>query len=216
MPSLNPKGFQDIPLCELCFEDALKAGAKRSEELDTKDFHETSVRFCIDGLYKWMKSYSRNCGGASVFIMSRDISWWWASFCSTDDTLSKIVKEYYVLLKDITENTDYTDLAERMDEQFHVEKIGRGGRPFNIFIPRECFGVISDCATAVGAPFSIFFQLGLAQALSTNRNGLFSKWATSKVVPLFSEVMGKAKSRMRDFRRIRNDMEFQDAEEIEQ
>ena len=212
---LNPKSFQDTPFCELCYEDALKAGSRKYESLKPSDFKETSIRFCVDGLYKWYKSFSKQHGKSSVFSMIRDASWWWSSFCGTDPTFIKLVREYYDLLKDITENTDYTDLAERMDEPLRVKEIGRGGRPFNIFIPFECHGIILDCATAIGVPFAIFFQLGLAKALASNRNGLYSKWVVKTVDPLFSEVMGHAKSRAKVYKRIRNDMAFMDAEETD-
>jgi hypothetical protein len=212
MPSLNPKGFQDIPLCELCFEDALKAGAKRSEELDRKDFFETSIRFCIDGLYKWLKSYSRSYGGPSVFAILRDISWWWASFCGTDPALSSLVRKYYALLKDITENTDYTDLTDRMDEPLRVKEVGRSSRHFTIIIPFECHGVIADCATALGMPFAVFYQLGVARALSVNRAGLFRAWATSKIDPFYDEVGTRIKTKMKALRRIENDKKFMDTD----
>src|SRR3972149_677303 len=179
--NLNPKSFQDTPLCELCFEDALKAGAKKSESLKPSDFKETSIRFCVDGLYKWYKSFSKHYETGSVFTMIRDSSWWWSSFCATDPTLTKLVKDYYSLLKEITENTSYTDLAERMDDASRVEKVGRSKLHFSILIPYEAHGVILDCSTALGVPFSLFFQVGLGKALSSNRQGLYSKWVADKV-----------------------------------
>jgi len=212
--NLNPRTFQDTPFCELCFEDALEVGRKKSEALKQQDFKETSIRFCVDGLYKWYKSFAKQHGKSSVFTMIRDASWWWASFCGTDPILTKLVREYYDLLKDITENTDYTDLAERMDETFRTKEIGRGGKPFNILVPFECHGVIADCAVAVGMPFAIFYQLGLAKALATNRGSLFPKWVSSKVDPLFGEVMAYAKSRIKIFDRIRNEIEFRGYQEM--
>ena len=149
-----------------------------------------------------------------MFTMIRDASWWWASFCGTDPTLVKLVKEYYELLKDITENTAYTDLAERMDEPLRVKEIGRSGKSFNIMIPFECHGIILDCSTAIGIPFSTFYQLGLAKTLSTNRVGVFPKWVSSKVNPLFDEVMKHAKSRVKLFDRIRNEKEFMECQEM--
>lgn len=213
--SLNPRTFADEPLCSRCFEDALKIGAARSEKLRPSDCKETSIRFCVDGLYKWYKSFAKHYQRTSVFSMIRDASWWWASFCETDPTFTKLVREYYALLKDITENTDYTDLAERMDEPLRVKEMGRGGKPFNVVVPFECYGIISDCATAIGMSFAIFYQLGLAKALSTNHGGLFDKWVASKVNPLFDEVMGHAKSRVKTFRRIKNELVFRDNEDDE-
>lgn len=211
---IRPRTFVEESLCDLCFEDALKVGAAKSDRLKPTEFKETSIRFCVDGLYKWYKSFSKQYGRVSVFVLIRDASWWWASFCGTDPTLTKLVREYYDLLKDITEDTDYTDLAERMDEPLRVKEIGRSSRPFNISIPFECHGIILDCATAIGMPFAIFCQLGLAKVLSTNRGGLFPKWVSSKVDPLFNEVMGHAKSRVKLFKRIRNEMEFMQCQEL--
>jgi len=149
-------------------------------------------------------------------MLVRDVSWWWASFCGTDPTFTKLVRDYYALLKDITENTDYTDLAERMDEPLRVKEIGRGGRPFNVLVPFECYGVVSDCATAIGMPFAIFYQVGLAKALASNQGGLYSKWVASTVNPIFNEVMGHAKSRQKVYKRIRNDMEFLQCQELQE
>jgi hypothetical protein len=205
---LNPKTFKETPLCDLCFEEALKIGSRKSESLKSSDFKETSIRFCIDGLYKWYKSFSHSYHSKSVFAMIRDASWYWASFCENDLTFSSVVKEYYSLLKDITENTAYTKLAERMDESDKIEKTGHGGRPFSINIPVEANGVIADCAVAIGVTFSVFFQLGLGKALSANQQGLYSSWSQAKIQPLFDEVMTRAKARLDDFAEIRNSMEF--------
>jgi len=212
--NINPKTFQDTPLCDLCFEDALREGSQKSAGLKPQDFKETSVRFCVDGLYKWYKSYTKHYGKSSVFIMVRDASWWWASFCGTSESLTELVKGYYSLLKEITENTAHTDLAERMDETVRIEKVGRGSYPFSVLIPFECHGIISDCAVALGMPFAQFYQLGLAKALSTNRNGLYAKWVSSKVDPLFDEVMERVKSRIKVFGRIRNEVEFRGCQEL--
>ena len=206
--SLNPKTFRDTPICELCFEDALREGARKSSALTAQDFKETSIRFCIDGLYKWYKSYAKYHGKSSVFVMVKDASWYWSSFCGTDNSLTELVKGYYSLLKEITETTSCTDLAERLDEMERIEKIGRSGYPFSIVIPFECQGVINDCAVALGMPFSQFYQLGLAKAISANQNGLYNKWTIRKVDPLFFEVMGRVKLRVKSLRRIRNDLEF--------
>ena len=206
--NLNPRAFVDTPACDLCFEDALEVGRKKSEGLKPQDLKETSIRFCVDGLYKWYKSFSKQHGKSSVFTMIRDASWWWASFCGTDPTLIKLVKEYYELLKDITENTSYADLAERMDEADRVEKVGKSRTHFSVNIPFECHGVISDCSVALGMSFGQFYQLGLAKALASNRNGIYAKWVKDTVDPLFNEVMGRAKTRIKSFRRIKNELEF--------
>lgn len=212
--NLNPKTFRDTPLAELCFEDALREGARKSASLQPLDFKGTSIRFCVNGLYKWYKSFARQYGPPSAYIMIRDVSWWWASFCGTDLVISKLVREYYVLLKDITENTSYTDLAERMDEADRVKEVGKSGTHFSITIPFECYGVISDCADALGMSFSQFYQLGLAKALATNRRGLYVKWVTDTVDPLFDEVIGRARARAKSFRRIKNELDFRETETV--
>jgi hypothetical protein len=210
--NINPRTYQDSPICDLCFEDALEVGRKKSEGLKSQDFKETSIRFCVDGLYKWYKSFAKQHGKSSVFTMVRDASWWWSSFCGTDPTLSKLVKGYYELLKDITENTSHADLAERMDEAARVEKVGKSRTHFSLLIPFECHGVIADCAVALGMSFGQFYQLGLAKALASNRDGLYEKWVVDTVDPLFIEVMGRAKTRIKSFRRIRNELEFRATE----
>ncbi len=206
--SINPRSMRETPLCELCFEDALKVGARKSGELKSTDFKETSIRFCIGGLYKWYKSYAKHYGDSSVYAMIRDVGWYWSSFCGTDDTLSSLVREYYSLLKDITENTAYTDLAERMDELARIEKVERSSYPFSIALPFECHGVIADCAVALGMSFSVFYQLGAAKALSSNRQGLYSDWSARVVHPLFDEVMARGKSRLESFAEIKNTVDF--------
>ena len=193
--SINPSSFVETSLCDLCFEDALRIGSMKSAKLASSDFKETSLRFCVDGLYKWYKSFSKQSHNGSVFSMVRDASWYWSSFCGSNDLLINVTKEYFILLRDITENTSYTDLAERMDEAKRVKEIGRGGRPLNFTIPFESWGIISDCATAIGVPFSLFYQVGLGKALSANRDGLYQLWSKDKVQPLFDEIMASAKSR---------------------
>ena len=206
--NLNPKTFQDTPLCDLCFEDALREGSRKSAALKPQDFKETSIRFCVDGLYKWYKSYARHYGRASVFTMIRDTSWWWSSFCGTNDTLTSLVKEYYALLKTITEETDYADLADKMDDASRLEKVGKSKSHLSITVPLEARGIIGDCSVALGVPFSQFYQLGLGRALASNQQGLYSAWAESKVRPLFDEVMARAVSRLESFLEINNDVVF--------
>ena len=203
---LSTSSFRDIPLCELCLEDALKAGAAKSEKLKEQDFQPTSLRFCVDGLYKCLRSYARK-HGTSVFAMTRDLSWYWASFCSTDETLALLVSEYYSLLDDIAENTDYTDLSERMDEAKKIEKVGRSKHHYALSIPRVCHGIMSDCAEVLGVPLFIFYQLGLAKALTVNQEGLYATWAKSIVSPLYEEVMGKAAQRLDTLQETRDTLE---------
>ncbi len=206
--NLNPKMFQDAPLCDLCFEDVLREGSRKSAGLKPQDFKETSIRFCVDGLYKWYKSYARHYSRTSVFMMIRDASWWWSSFCGTNDTLTSLVKEYYALLKTITEETDYADLADKMDDASRLEKVGKSKSHLSITVPLEAHGIIGDCSVALGVPFSQFYQLGLGRALASNQQGLYSAWVESKVNPLFDEVMARAVSRLESFLEINNDVVF--------
>lgn len=203
--SLNPLSFEDIRLCERCLEDALDEGHKLSEKQKPDAWHETSIRFCVDGLYKWYKSY---VGEGSVFSAVRDLSWHWMSFCCNDPVLSRARREYASLLKEITENTPYTDLADRMDEYHRFLYFGRRGRSFNISIPREASGVIGDTAVAIGTSFSSLLQVGLGWSLSTNRQGLYQSWIKSVFTPLFDEVMTVANNRLEEFTEIRNTLEF--------
>lgn len=206
---LSTGSFRDAPLAELCLEDALEAGAAKSAKVSSDDFKETSIKFCVDGLYKWCKSFAQRTGRGSVYSLTRDLSWYWASYCTEDNVLSGLVKEYYSLLHDITEDTSYTDLAERMDEASRIEKVGRYSEvPFHVKLPLEPCGIIGDCATAVGISFSLFFQVGLGKALSVNRGGLYADWVARKFQPLFSEVMARAEGRLYDFLEIRNTVDF--------
>lgn len=205
---LSTSSFRDTPICELCLEDALKAGAAKTEKLKSQDFKETSMRFCVDGLYKWCKSFARHYGEVSVFGMIRDLSWYWASFCSTDETMVGLVAEYYSLLKDITEKTSFTDLADRMDEPLRVEKIGRSSYPFSILIPQGAWGAIQDCAGALGTSFSVFYQVGLARVLSTNSQDLYGAWSVEKFIPLYDEFMQRSKGRLKGLKEIRKIMEL--------
>lgn len=210
----SPDSFQDTPLAELCLEDALRIGSARSAKLSDKDLKVTSVRFCVDGLYKWYKSFADRCQTGSVFSMARDVSWYWASFCAADPTLSSLVTEYHALLHEITEGTHYTDLAERMDEACKVEKVGRSSYlPFSIIVPMEAYSVILDCAVALGVPFSLFYQLGMGKALASNQGGLYAPWVERKIQPLFDEIMARAEDRLRDFLEIKNTMEFRKCSE---
>lgn len=203
---LSTSSFRDIPICELCLEDALKAGAAKSEKLKPEDFQPTSVRFCVDGLYKCMKSYARK-HDTSVFAITRDLSWYWASFCSTNVVMAALVKDYYALLDDISENTSYTDLSERMDESKKIEKVGRTKHHYPLLIPRVCHGAISDCAEVMGISLMIFYQLGWGKAMTTNQAGLYSDWARDIVSPLYDEVMGQADHRLKILKETRNTLE---------
>lgn len=204
---LSTSSFQDIPICELCLEDALKAGAAKSEKLNPQDFRETSIRFCVDGLRGWLKSFAVNRGNTTLFAMMRDLSWYWASFCSTDETMQGLIREYYSLLKDLTEKTASTELVAQLDEPLRVKEIGYSEHPLNIVVPRAAWGSIQECATALGASVSVFYQLGLAKALSSNSMGLYGLWSADKFIPLFGEFMQRSKDRLARLKKIRRHME---------
>jgi hypothetical protein len=89
-----------------------------------------------------------------------------------------------------------------------IKEVGWRGKPFSMVIPFECRGIISDCATALGVSFSVFYQLGVARALSFNNHDLYVSWAKSIVQPLFDEMMSRAKKRSKAFREIENDLTF--------
>ncbi len=205
--NLNPKSFRDIPLCELCFEDALKAGFKRCSDLPEEELKETSVRIHVAGLLKWYKVYGKT-HQRSVLTLIRDISWYCASLCTVNRVLSMLVEEYYSLLKDIAEQTSYTDLADRMDQSRRIKEIAHGGEVMNVLIPREVHGIIADCATAVGTTFSVMLQLGLGIALASNREGLYQSWSRQEVLPLLKEVVQRGESRLLFFEEIRNSVEY--------
>jgi len=204
MVTLNPKSFQDIPLAELPIEEALKAGARRSEDLNVSAFKETSLRFCINGLRSWLHVYVKDYCDRSFYYVLRDLSWHWASFCATNPTMLKVCSDYFSLRKELVENTSYTDLVDRM-QQFHwFKEFGHGSRsPCNILMPIETMGIIGETGEAIGIPFSRFFQVGLAWSLSTNKQGLYADWVRDVFTPLFQEVLSVAEKRIVDFDEIR-------------
>jgi hypothetical protein len=198
--SIRPDSFVDT---YLCFEDALKIGSAKSSGLQASDFDLTSVRPCVDGLIKRYKSFARQYKG-SVFSLLRDASWHWASFCEDNEILVSVTKEYFSLLRDLTENYNYTDLEEKMDVGKKIKEVGYRGRPLTVTIPREAHGVIADCGVAVGTTFSLFYQVGLGWSLSRNSRQLYKLWSDDTVQPLFDEVMAKAEKRLEDFLDIRD------------
>ena len=197
--NLNPKAFVDTPTCDLCFEDALEVGRKKSDALKPQDFKETSIRFCVDGLRDWYATYAEDVLSSSIRYVLRDISWQWASFCTTDPTLTKARTAFVVLRKEITENTAYTDLIDRMKQQAKIKEFGyTSRRPFNLDLPLEAMGVISRTGEALGIPFSRFFQVGLGWSLSTNRQGMYAEWTKEVFTPLQNAVMDWAKGKLDD------------------
>ena len=209
MVSINPKSFQDIPICDLPFEEALKIGAHRSEDLRPTDFRETSFRFCINGLRNWLSRYSRDYGERSFFYTIQDASWHWASYCSTNPIIVSTCAEYRKLSKEIVETSSFTDLVERLQRSSWLEKFGHTSRtPCNILLPQEVLGIMGETGEAIGIPFSKLFQIGLGWSLSTNKQGLYAEWVKDVFNPLFAEVMTVVKERAETMSIVRNEYEF--------
>jgi len=203
--NLSPKSFRETPLCELCFEDALKAGSTRSEKVKPADFTETSIRFCVDGLRDWYSSFVKSYCDCSLRTAIRDISWQWASFCENNTSLVNVRGEFLRLRQEITEKTAYTDLVERMRQQVNIKEFDRTGSayPCNIDLPTEAAGIISETGEALGINFSRFLQVGLAWSLSTNRQGLYTGWVEAIQKPLFTAVMVWAERKVKDLEEVR-------------
>lgn len=201
--SINPSDFSKIPLCELTFEEALGQGAKLAKDIPSKDWRETSIRFHIDGLYKWLDDFAGDHDVGTVFYVIRDAVWMWLSFCDTNPVFREALKAYQSLSSDIAKNTDYTDLVDRMDVHNRLKNVGKSGRPVNILIPHRVAGRLGRYANAVGLNFSTFYQLGCGWGLSRNADGLYSKWVGSKIDPLLKEVMERAELRVKTFAEIR-------------
>tara|TARA_Y100000310_G_scaffold20472_1_gene19885 strand:+ start:703 stop:1149 length:447 start_codon:yes stop_codon:yes gene_type:complete len=136
--------------------------------------------------------------------MLRDISWQWASFCETNEILVNVTREYFSLLRDLTENYAYIDLEDKMDIGKKIKEIGYRSRPIHIIIPRETHGVITDCSVAIGTTFSMFYQVGLGWSMAQNSRQLYGFWSESVFQPLFDEVMAQAEKRLDDFLDIRD------------
>ncbi len=213
--SIRPSDAVTSSLADLCFEDAIEAGKRNNEGLKPHEFHETSIRFSVDGLHKWLTSYTVEYYGGSIYSLVQNSCWHWASFCEANDTLNSVRKSYFSLLKNIAEKTDYTDLADDMDRGPRVKSFGYRGRPTTILLPTEVSGSVQKYGTAMGLPFSLFFQVGLGWSLSCSRKADYSSWVSGVFQPLFDEVMSVAKRRASRFREIQNTIVFRDAEKAE-
>jgi len=200
--SIRPASFVKEDLCHLPFEEALKVCADKSSKVQLHEWHETSVRFCVDGLLKRYKSFARQ-NRTTLSSLLRDASWHWASYCVNDPILSSVTTEYFSLLQDLTEKYVHTDLEERMDIAEKVKEIGYRGHPTNIKIASEVHGIINDSGISVGVPFSLHYQIGLGWSVSSSKQGLFAPWVQKVFRPLFDEMLEKAKERLQDFSEIR-------------
>lgn len=204
--------FKDVPLCELTMEEALKSGIKKSADLKQADFLDTSIRFCVPGLRDWYSSYVHNYCDMALYSVFRNIVWQWASFCETDTTFKKVRDEFNALQRGIVESTTYTDLADKMRDVVRIKEFSYGSRiPFNVSLPREAVGIISQSSNALSIPFNSFLQVGYAWSLSTNRNGLYKPWVTSYVKPLLDSVMAHAEDQIVRLGEIRTILLYRDA-----
>ena len=200
---LSTSSFRDVPICELCLEDALKAGATKSEKLKPQDFQETSIRFCVDGLLDWYATYADDYLGGYLRTVIRDVSWQWASFCETDPTLVSARVNFAKLRTEIAEQSAYVDLMKRIKASIRIKEFGYSDRPFNLSLPTPAVGVIAKTGSALGIQFRRFFQVGLGWSLSTNSRGLYADWLASIHLPLFNAVMGWAAEKAEDLEEVR-------------
>lgn len=207
--SLNPTDAAPEELFELTFEEALNRGRSLSERVPDKEWMDTSIRFNVEGLYNWYAAYAEQCKDWSVFYLLQDANWQWVSFCRNNPVINKAEQSYRELQKFITEETDYVDLADRMNEKSHVRSsMGFGGKPVSIHIPRAMHGYICQCSNSLGISFSIFQQCGYAWCLSHNTKGLYAKWIASRVDPLVNEILDLAEKRVATFSEIENTTNF--------
>ena len=192
---LSTSSFRDIPICELCLEDALNAGAAKSEKLKPDDFSETSIRFCIGGLEGMLILYSDEHYNNSLRRLLRDASWQWASRCEMDQDMLRVRAELSDL-RHILSETNYVHLMDELTlTQWRLKELGYAKRPTNVHLPNGSYGIINRSATALGISFSRFFQIGLAWSLSTNGMGLYSPWIKGTVDPIMSELKGHCQKR---------------------
>ena len=206
--SIRPSEAVEESLCDLCFEDALRIGVAKSTNLKSQDFKETSIRFCVDGLRDWYVAYVDDYLEGSLYNVVRDISWQWASFCGTNDTLVKARVEFVKLRKEIAEKTSYTDLMNRLKQAGRIKEFGYSEKkPFTVLLPSEAMGVISRAGAVLGIPFSKFLQVGMGWSLSTNRQGLYVDWNTDTFAPLFKSVMDWADKKLVDLLEVRTILE---------
>jgi hypothetical protein len=207
--SLKPTDASPEELFELSFEEALLRGRSLSERVPDKEWMDTSIRFNVEGLYNWLASYTEQCKDWSLFYLLQDANWQWVSFCRNNPTINKAEQSYRALQKLITEETDYVDLADRMNERSRVKNsIGNGGKPVSIHISRSAHGYLCQCSLSLGISYSIFQQSGYAWCLSHNAKGLYAKWVASRAEPLITEILDLAEKRLAIFSEIENTTNF--------
>lgn len=195
---LSSASFREIPLAELCMEDALKLGAAKLKNLKPEEVKETSIRFCVDGLHDWLMTYVDDyCDGSFSGVISA-LSWHWASFCETSETLLKVRADFSELRHEIAEGTSYVDLMERLKQAPRIKEFGYARRPLNVRVPVRVISIVGHMSTALGVNFSKLFQVGLGWSLSTNREGLYAVWIAEVFNPLFGALMDHAKWKIGD------------------
>ena len=203
---LSTTSFREVPLCELCLEDALKAGAAKNERLKPEEFHETSIRFCVDGLGGWLETYADAYYDGVLHRLLRDVSWQWASYCETNVSILKLRADLAELRFVISE-TNYTQLMDKLTStQWRMKELGYSKKPINIHLPAAPYSVISHSATRLDISFSKFFQVGLAWSLSTNSMGLYASWVSGTVTPLLASLEDFIKGRLEDLADIQGNL----------
>lgn len=212
---LSTTSFRDVPLCELSLEEALKAGAAKSEKLKPEDFHETSVRFCVTGLRGWLITYADEHYNNAHRNLMRDLSWQWASYCETNADILGVRTSLMELRHELSE----TNCANLMDQLpatlWRIKEFGYSGRPTVIRLPNAASGSIARSAADLGISFGKFLQVGWAWSLSTNGKGLYSAWINGTVTPLLEELTRHVKRRLGELDDIRLSMSRRLAEGAE-
>lgn len=206
--SLNPSDFRHTELHELSFEDALQWGSKLSTEIDRDDWIETSVRFCVDGLFRWLDDFSTETGTTSTFHMIRDAMWMWLSYCDNKSEWIDLKRIHRRIAKEITHNSPYTDLVDALSDKEWLRSLGRSGRPTNIQIPRKVRKQLSEYCDAVGVSFPAFYSIGLAWCLSHNSKELYQSWVNKKVTPVLTELDSLVEQRKAKFLELENTYKY--------
>jgi hypothetical protein len=210
--SIHPKSFVDESLCNLSFEDAIKVGADRSSRIKPEDFRETSVRLCIDGLYRWLDDFSQDTEIASTFCLTRDFIWMWLDYCDNQAEWVELQRLHRRLTKEITHNSSYTDLVDELNKRSWIKSIGRSGRPTNVVIPVSGSKRLSRYCDASSVSFSHLYSLGMGWCLSQNSLGYYKSWTNDKVMPVLDEVNRLVADRRNKFLELENTYQFREGQ----
>jgi len=169
---------------------------ERLKNLKPEEVKETSIRFCIDGLRNWLMVYvDEHCSGSFTKTVTA-LSWHWGSFCDSNASFLKVRAGFSEARHEIALRTSYVDLMDSLHQGSRIKEFGYSSHnPTCIHVPFKVLSVIGHTGSALGIPFSRFFQIGLAWSLSTNREGLYSTWIADVVNPLFTSLMDYAERR---------------------